>query len=270
MADNNSNTATVAQLLHSGEEEDGCGDIEQGRNFIMSEHTDGLRSSSSSWAAAAITGGKSANTTSTTTTKLPLPLGGIEHVDVEDADAAPVQMIQQIADTELEEDNVAPIEDFSTTLQLPPPTQGAMLEQIEDDDDAAPRPFTDFERESRLKIDLENMSTDEEDRPPLPLSYQQDSSIYDNESIGGYPILQQMDEGGSPRDEEICNSDSLPVKARMCIKAYQHQRETRRCLFSKHTWWKKKKRFLFRVLLQLFLATRMVTPPTIPPNVTSK
>ena len=88
MADNNSNTATVAQLLHSGEEEDGCGDIEQGRNIIMSEHTNGIRSSSSSWVAAAITGGKSANTTSTTTTKLPLPLGGLEHADVEDADEA--------------------------------------------------------------------------------------------------------------------------------------------------------------------------------------
>eukprot|EP00984_Skeletonema_dohrnii_P001872 scaffold625_cov169-Skeletonema_dohrnii-CCMP3373.AAC.9 len=229
MADNNSNTATVAQLLHSGEEEDGYGDIEQGRNIIMSEHTDGLRSSSSSWAAAAITGGKSANTTSTTTTKLPLPLGGIEHADVEDTDAAPVPLIQQIDDTELEEDNVAPIEDFSTTLQLHPPTQEAMLEQIEDDDDAAPRPFTDFERESRLKIDLENISTDEEDGPPLPLTYQQDSlsdaeekvvtsqvsasnispnessaaaSIYGNESIGVDPILQQMDERESPRDEE--------------------------------------------------------------------
>eukprot|EP00984_Skeletonema_dohrnii_P027063 scaffold16492_cov72-Skeletonema_dohrnii-CCMP3373.AAC.6 len=177
MADNNSNTATVAQLLHSdsGKEEDGCGDIEQGRNnIIMSEHTDGLRSSSSLWASTAITGGKSANAMSTTTTKLPLPLGGLEYADVEDA--APVPLMQQIDDTELEEDNVAPIEDCSTTLQPQPPTQGAMmLEQIEDDDDAAPRPFTDFERESRLKIDLENISTDEEDGPPLPLTYQQDS-----------------------------------------------------------------------------------------------
>jgi len=156
MADNNnSNTATVAQLLHSGEEEDGCGDIEQGRNTI-SENTDGLRSSSSSWAAAVITGGKSANTaSSTTTTKLPLPLGGLEHADVEDA--APVPLMQQITDTELEEDNMATVEDFSTTLQLQPPTQGAMLEQIEDEEDAAPRPFTDFEDESRSKIDLENI-----------------------------------------------------------------------------------------------------------------
>ena len=157
MADNNnSNTATVAQLLHSGEEEDGCGDIEQGRNIIMSENTDGLRSSSSSWAAAAITGGGStANTTSTTTTKLPLSLGGLENVDAEDA--APVPLMQQIADMELEEDNGAPIEDASMTLQPQPqpPTQGAMLEQIEYDDDAVPRPLTDFERESRLKIDLE-------------------------------------------------------------------------------------------------------------------
>eukprot|EP00985_Skeletonema_marinoi_P007259 scaffold3183_cov146-Skeletonema_marinoi.AAC.8 len=216
MADNNNSNTATAQLLHSGEEEeeDSCGDIEQGRNII--------HSSSSSWAAAAITGGGStANTTSTTTTKLPLSLGGLENVDAEDA--APVPLMQQIAVMALEEDNGAPIEDASMTLQPQPqpPTQGAMLEQIEYDDDAVPRPLTDFERESRLKIDLENISTDEEDGPPLPLTYQRDSlsdaeekvvtsrvsasnnspndasaaaSIYGNESIGGDPI--------SPRDEE--------------------------------------------------------------------
>lgn len=77
---------------------------------------------------------------------------------------------------------------------------------------------------------MENISTDEDDGPPLPLTYQRDSSlsdaeekvvtsrvsasnnspnessvaasIYGNESIGGDPIVQQMEEGESPRDEE--------------------------------------------------------------------
>eukprot|EP00984_Skeletonema_dohrnii_P019424 scaffold9279_cov132-Skeletonema_dohrnii-CCMP3373.AAC.2 len=104
-----------------------------------------------------------------------------------------------------------------------------MLEQIdEDDDDAAPRPFTDFERDSRFKIELEEISADEDDKPPPPLSYQRDSLSYaaatsqilasnspneesaaaasvdinDNESIRGDAVVQQIDEGESPRDEE--------------------------------------------------------------------
>eukprot|EP00984_Skeletonema_dohrnii_P014476 scaffold6088_cov140-Skeletonema_dohrnii-CCMP3373.AAC.14 len=109
----------------------------------------------------------------------------------------------------------------------------AMLEQIEDDDDAAPRPFTDFERDSRFKIELEDLPIDEDDGPPLPLSYQRESLSYaegknvavtsqisasnspneesaaaasvdinDNESIRGDAVVRQIDEGESPRDEE--------------------------------------------------------------------
>jgi hypothetical protein len=165
MADDNNNTSTNTANadFYSGEDNDG-GDIEQGRIIISGNS--GSRSSSSSWIATAITGGTSTPTTSTTTITTTRTLGGLENVDVEDA--APVPLIQQIADMEeLEKkDNVAPIEDASTTPQ--PPQQEAMLEQIEDD--AAPRPFTDFERESRLKIELEEISTNEDDGPPLPLS----------------------------------------------------------------------------------------------------
>eukprot|EP00985_Skeletonema_marinoi_P011378 scaffold5398_cov70-Skeletonema_marinoi.AAC.10 len=230
MAEDNSNTSTnTANADYSGEDNDG-GDIEQGRIGISGNS--GSRSSSSSWAVdAAITGSTSTPTTSTATRTW--TLGGLENVDVEDA--APIPLIQQIADMEeLEKkDNVEPIEDASTTPQ--PPQQEAMLEQIEDDDDAAPRPFTDFERESRVKIELEDIPTDEDDGPPLPLSYQRDSlscaegknvaatsqisasnspneesaaaasasvDINDNESIGGDAVVQQIDEGESPRDEE--------------------------------------------------------------------
>eukprot|EP00984_Skeletonema_dohrnii_P018772 scaffold8852_cov74-Skeletonema_dohrnii-CCMP3373.AAC.3 len=133
MADdkNNTSTNTANAEFHSGEDNDG-GDIERGR-IIISENS-GSRLSSSSWAATAITGGTSTPTTSTATRTW--TLGGFQSA--------------------------------STTPQ--PPQQEAMLEQIdEDDDDAAPRPFTDFERDSRLKIELEEISADEDDKPPLPL-----------------------------------------------------------------------------------------------------
>jgi len=63
---------------------------------------------------------------------------------------------------------VATIEDASTAPQ--PPTQGAMMEQIEDENDAAARPFNsvEFEDKSKLKIELEDKSTDADDGPPLP------------------------------------------------------------------------------------------------------
>eukprot|EP00984_Skeletonema_dohrnii_P010881 scaffold4277_cov79-Skeletonema_dohrnii-CCMP3373.AAC.2 len=133
----------------------GGGDIEQGRSTIIPENTDSVWSSE----AAAITG--DTTTTSTATTWTP---GGLEEVDVEDA--APVPLIQQIADMEMEKDDIA-ASDGASTL---PPTQDMLLEEIEDGDDA-PRPFNSAEfedDESTPKIDLEMESADEDDRPPLP------------------------------------------------------------------------------------------------------
>jgi hypothetical protein len=119
----------------------------------------------SSVVAAAISGRASTAAPSTTTTTW--PFGGFEHVDVEEA--APVPLIQQIADMEIEEDNtkanihanVAPREDASMTPQSL--KQGAM-EQIEDGRDEA-----EFEDKSEPKLDLEEKSVDKDDGPPLPV-----------------------------------------------------------------------------------------------------
>eukprot|EP00985_Skeletonema_marinoi_P003489 scaffold1505_cov146-Skeletonema_marinoi.AAC.3 len=44
------------------------------------------------------------------------------------------------------------------------------MEQIEDENDAAARPLNsvEFEDKSKLKIELKDKSTDEDDGPPLP------------------------------------------------------------------------------------------------------
>jgi surface protein len=143
--------------------EESSNDIEQGR-------------SSSSWvvAAAATSGGPSTT------------LGRLEHVDVEEE--APVPLNQQVAGMDMEgitksntiaksiKNKVAPSEDASTTLQ------GAM-EQIEDGDDAAPRPlnYAEFyEDDPKLKVDLGEESTDDDDGPPLPFTFgQQRDSLRD-------------------------------------------------------------------------------------------
>jgi len=78
---------TAAELPVPVEDNCGGGDIEQGRS-----------SSSLSWVAAPITGGGTSTTPSTTTTTT-LPQGELEHVDVEEA--APVPLIQQIADMDM-------------------------------------------------------------------------------------------------------------------------------------------------------------------------
>jgi hypothetical protein len=114
------------------------GDSEQGLIISESENTDGPRSSSSS-VLAAISGGASTSTPSTSTA---WPLVGLEHIDMEDA--APVPLIQQLTDLGIENDdaytkiqtNVARADISMMHL----PTQYAM-EEIEDGDDAAPRPY---------------------------------------------------------------------------------------------------------------------------------
>jgi surface protein len=72
--------------------------------------------------------------------------------------------------------NVAPSEDASTTPQC-------AMEQIEDGDDSAPRPFNYaefYEDHPKLKLDLGEESTDEDDGPPLPFtSGQQRDSLRD-------------------------------------------------------------------------------------------
>eukprot|EP00984_Skeletonema_dohrnii_P022575 scaffold11686_cov66-Skeletonema_dohrnii-CCMP3373.AAC.1 len=201
----------------------GGGDIEQGRSTIIPENTDSVWSSE----AAAITG--DTTTTSTVTTWTP---GGLEELDVEDA--APVPLIQQIADMGLEKDDIMAREDTSTTPTVPP-TQDMMLEDIEDGDDA-PRPFNSAEfedEESTPKIYLGMESADEDDGPPLPSSYERDSvsdgapkkatapqieslssngqieeaesaasSTDGNQSIGEDLVVQQANEHPSPGDEE--------------------------------------------------------------------
>jgi hypothetical protein len=273
----------AAGLPSEEEKNDVGGDIEQGRNTYISENTDCHQRSSSSLA----------TTAPSTTTRL-WPLGDLEHVDEEDI-VAPVPLIQQIADMGIEKesnmnakinDNVAPSEDAS----MQPPAQDAMeqiedgddaaprpyafvefdddpklkeasqinasinnteitpsghasmtqqppalnaMEQIEDGDDAAPRPFNsaEFEDEPKPKIDLGELSTDEgdDDGPPLTFSQQRDSlsdaikksatskissssnsqneasasSIDGNESIDGGPVVQQrMEERQYPGNEE--------------------------------------------------------------------
>ena len=84
-ADDNDNTA--AELPHTEQYNSSC-DIEQG--IIVSENTDGLRSS---WSWAAATSGGTSILTPVTAT---LPVGDLERVGVEDA--APVPLIKQMAD----------------------------------------------------------------------------------------------------------------------------------------------------------------------------
>eukprot|EP00984_Skeletonema_dohrnii_P003095 scaffold1036_cov135-Skeletonema_dohrnii-CCMP3373.AAC.5 len=221
MADDNS---TSEEELPLG----GGGDIEQGRSTIISdENTDSVWSSE----AAAITGDTTATSTATTWTP-----GGLEEVDVEDA--APVPLVQQIADMEMEKDDIAARGEDASTTPTVPPTQDMMLEEIEDGDDA-PRPFNSAEfedDESTPKIDLGTESADEDDGPPLPFSYERESVSDDakkkaatpqielslsngqneaadasaagssadgsNESVGGDPVVQQTNEHPSPGDEE--------------------------------------------------------------------
>jgi surface protein len=213
MADINNN-ANVVEFAQS--EENGV-DIEQGGGRIISENTDGQRSSSSS-------------ITPSTTSTQPLGLGALDHVDEEDV--APVPLIQQIADEGIEKDKTtiknintaAANEDFSTTPL--PPAQDAM-EHVEEGNDAAPRPFnsSDFEDEPKPKIDLSEESSDEDDGPPLPFTFIQERHSLsdakrmaatppislsavpsidgnDNESNEGDPIVQQMDEHQSAAGDE--------------------------------------------------------------------
>jgi len=207
----------------------GGGDIEQGRSTIIpEENTDSVWSSD----AAAITGDTTTTSTVTTSTWTP---GGLEEVE---EDAAPVPLIQQIADMGIEKDDItARGEDASATPTVPP-TQDMMLEEIEDGDDA-PRPFNSAEfedDESTPKIDLGTESADEDDGPPLPFSYERESVSDDakkkaatpqivssssngqneaaddaaaassadgsNESVGEDPVVQQTNEHLSPGDEE--------------------------------------------------------------------
>jgi hypothetical protein len=153
MPNNNNNNNTAAEP--PGEGGNSGGDIEQGRS-----------SPSPSWVAAVIS---DHTTTPTTISSMTTRPGSrrLEHVDVEEA--APVPLVQQIADMEIEKcRNIINSEGVSTT-----PQQGAM-EQVEEGDDAAPRPFNSAEFEDhdpKPKVDLGEESIDEDDGPPLPLNY---------------------------------------------------------------------------------------------------
>ena len=79
-----------------------------------------------------------------------------------------------------------------------PPTHGAMTMMEIDENDAAARPFNsvEFEDKSKLKIEVEDKSTDEDDGPPLP----QDISggmlvkllIYESNVLGSFIIQQKF------------------------------------------------------------------------------
>jgi hypothetical protein len=158
---NNNNNNTAAESPVEGG--NSGGDIEQGR-------------SSSSWVAAAISGRTAKDIPSTTTRP------GKEA-------AAPVPLIQPIADMVKEDITrsktkakimktyAAPSEDAFTTPQC-------AMELIEEGDDAAPRPLTyaefDGEDDLKPKLDLGEESTDEDEGPPLPLTFsQQRDSLHD-------------------------------------------------------------------------------------------
>jgi len=204
MADDDNDTAAE---LPAEEENNVGGDIEQGRP-------------SSSWVAAAISGRTSTAGGDPSTTTTAWHLGGLEHVD-DAEEAAPVPLIQQIADmdmADIEKGNTNAIITNTGEAPQPQPLKQGAMEQIEDGDDAAPRPFNYAEFEdydSQPKLDLgEEESTDEDGGPPLPLSQQRDSlsdakkmaatsqisssaapPVDGNQSIGGDPNV--GDEGNN-------------------------------------------------------------------------
>jgi surface protein len=162
MADDDNNAAEELPV-----EESTSSDIEQGRPSWVA-------------AAAAITGG-------TLTVDPSTALGGLEHVDEEEA--ALVPFVQPIADMDMVEikkgkikkAKIMPSADVSTTPQC-------AMEQIEDGDDAAPRPFNyaEFDDDDpKPKLDSgEEESTDEDDGPPLPFTFgQQRDSLRDAKKI---------------------------------------------------------------------------------------
>jgi surface protein len=204
----NDNNATTAELPHHSEEESSSSDIEQG--IIIPENTNGIRSSSSS-VAAAISFGTSAVTPLTTTA---WPLVGLEHVDVDDA--APVPLIQQIADMGIEKDDTntkinsifaSCDEDIS---MMHAPRQDAM-EEIEDGDDAAPRPFNSAEFEDepkpKTKIELCNESSDEDDGPPLSLTFSEErDSLSDAKKLAATPKTSSSSSRNDAPDAASSNS----------------------------------------------------------------
>jgi len=142
-----SSNNNVLLVMDGGRDSDGLGIEQAGGN--ISENTDGRRST------LALSSAESASTdflpTTSTTTTATWPIRGLEHVDVEEADTDPVPLIQQIDQREAAKINVAS-EDASATHPL---TQDALeLEQIEDDDDTAPRPlhYVEIEEKPKSKI----------------------------------------------------------------------------------------------------------------------
>jgi hypothetical protein len=120
-------------------------DVEREGNISESTDADGRP------AAASTTPKTTLCTTSSTATQ-PL-IRGLEQVDVEEADTAPVPLVMQIA--EKEEANIDVASEVASATH--PPTQCTLeLEQIEDDDDDddAPRPlnYVEFEDEPKSKI----------------------------------------------------------------------------------------------------------------------
>jgi len=154
---NNNNNTAAESPVEGGNSGD---DIEQGR-------------SSSSWVAATISGRTAKDIP-------PTAHGRFEHAPK--GAAAPVPLIQPIADMVKEDimmgktkakimkTYAAPSEDAFTTPQC-------AMELIEEGDDAAPRPLTyaefDGEDDLKPKLDLGEESTDEDEGPPLPLTFSQ-------------------------------------------------------------------------------------------------
>jgi len=163
------------ESVMNGDDGDGYGgglDIEQGGNISESTNPDGRRPTAT--AGTSTTPKTTLCTTSSIATQ-PL-IRGLEQVDVEEADTAPVPLIQQIDQKEEASIDVdMESEDASATN---PPTQCTLeLEQIEDDDDAAPRPlnYVEFEDEPKSKIASMEQALDD-------VEYN-DQSLGDNEDM---------------------------------------------------------------------------------------
>jgi surface protein len=143
-----SNVKNASVMNGDGGDAGGGLDIEQGGNISESTDADGRRNA----AAGTSTTPKTTLCTTSSTATQPL-IRGLEKVDVEEADIAPVPLVQQIAQKE-EADNDVASEDASASATNPSTQCTLELEQIEDDDNAAPRPlnYVEFEDEPQSKI----------------------------------------------------------------------------------------------------------------------
>jgi len=192
-----------ASVMNGDDGDGGCGgtvDIEQEGNISESTDAEGRRAAGTS-----TTPKTTLCTTSSSTATQPL-IRGLEQVDVEEADTAPVPLVQQIA--EKEEANIDIDVASEDALATRPPTQCALeLEQIEDDDDA-PRPlvYVEFEDKPKSKIASMEQALDDD----VEISVQHSASDDEN-------MVHQMTTAAAARNPSV----SVPV-----VEAYLVEEES--------------------------------------------